>query len=1212
MTARTAALADDGTATPPGADRAASSVAGPGSDARVEKVPMTAGRGGLTLKPDTSLLTAPGTTYPVYIDPATNPVTSTAGHYDEVYSNSACSDSPQYDKPQTNGEGVGYQGYGGVCGNGIERSYYAIDTGKLSPDMVVSKAEIDIKTTYAASWDCSHNQPITLHTTDPISSSTDWNSRPGTHDTTYPPVTTHVASGANPNSSCSNHTAAFDVTDQAQTIADKGNDVWTIGLYGDESSSSPDDYLRMSTTFALTVTFDIAPDVPTNLHTTPKAVGADADCTTAGVGWIGATTYSDAGSNIHLDATVTSNVSGENVSGEFFVWDRTNLDSSGNAATMSSPSSGYLASGTTADVPIGFTLKDGHEYGWDVYAKTNSSQHLTSDKSAHCWFDTDFTPPATPGIADNASFPRVGEGSPAQPVYAGPGVTSAFTVTAQDVAPDDTCNPGACLSSGVDHFLWSLDSQPTAATGTSTKVASTSGGVATASLPVPVTRWGVHTLYVAAVDKAGNISQSPASYTFTAPWNPNTKVAQGDISGDGVPDLLATTSTGDLEMIPGDTDPAQAPAPAQSGPITGSDPVPAVTGPVIVSTAAGAPTGSWKDYLVAHRGNLHGADVDDLFAYNTKTQQLYIVKNDYDPADDSAFPPVKYSNYAGYVGRRYDVVTKDACESADLVADDSRCRTAGYDSQTWNVSQLVTPGNVFGNTSNYPAVITMENKRLWIYQADGGGHLKNPLLLGDGDWSGLTLIAPGTVGGTPTLWARDNASGTLYTFPLTLDGNGLPPLLHAPVRTALTSALTVSGGGRLCLDDSGSRTTNHNKIQVYTCNGTSAQQWSYLADGSLRVLGRCLDVTSSGVDNGTLVQLFTCNGTGAQKWTPGANGSLVNPESGKCLDDPSSSTTNGTQVQIYTCNGTAAQNWTGAAAAGWNAHPGTALAPVLSAADDPAVASPGDINSSDGGPDGNPDLYAVDSGGQLTEYPGAAPASGTAAFGTAVSLGAAVNSSAHWWNLDEGTGATATDQAAGLNASLTGSYSWATDSSRGKVLSLDGTTGYGATSGPAVNTTGSFTVSAWVKLNSLTANSTFVSQSDDPSVGAANGFQLYYSSNAQAWAFNRHNADDPSNSFTAAYGSKPVTGKWTHLVGVFDADAGTLSLYVNGSLSATKDYAGTSWNATGPVQIGRRLYQNSYAEYANAQISDVRIWDNALPAADAAAPGDNPRVSGLS
>ncbi|GHE12035.1 LamG-like jellyroll fold domain-containing protein [Streptomyces alanosinicus] len=59
--------------------------------------------------------------------------------------------------------------------------------------------------------------------------------------------------------------------------------------------------------------------------------------------------------------------------------------------------------------------------------------------------------------------------------------------------------------------------------------------------------------------------------------------------------------------------------------------------------------------------------------------------------------------------------------------------------------------------------------------------------------------------------------------------------------------------------------------------------------------------------------------------------------------------------------------------------------------------------------------------------------------------------------------------------------------------------------------------------------------------------------------------DSTSASFTAAYGAKAQAGKWTHLVGVYDADAGQLLLYVNGRLSATKAYTGTAWNAAGPV-----------------------------------------------
>ncbi|SNX62822.1 ricin-type beta-trefoil lectin protein [Streptomyces sp. TLI_55] len=1207
------------------APASASSAAGPGPGAQVGQVPMTTTADALTLAPDTSVLDGPDTHYPVYIDPFETPVTSKSGAFDEVYSSSACSDAPQYNKPQTNGEGVGYQQWGGACGVGLERSYYAVNTAGLDPSMTVIKAEVKVSTKYAASLDCSHDQPITLHTTGTINENTDWNHQPDTlDDNDYPAVKTTVPSGANGNGNCSNSTASFRVDRQIQKIADGNKGTWTIGLFGNESKTSSNlDYLRMSQVLSLTTNFDIPPDVPTKLRTTPKPLGSDGDCVTGGgaIGWIGATTYSDAGSNLQLHSTVVTHITGEHAEAHYHVWDRTDLDSAGNPVEKSTPVSDMVASGQDADAPIGFTLKDGHEYGWDVYAQDNIK--LRSAVSDHCWFDTDFTPPQTPAIADNAHFPPVGSG--AGDTYAGSGVTADFAVTAADNTPADTCDPAGCKASGIDHFIWQLDGQPTTGTGSPAKATSTSGTTASGIVTIPVTDWGVHTLYVAAVDRAGNLSQNPASYTFTAPWDPKTKIAPGDVTGDGSPDLLATTGTGDLELIPGDRDPAQTPAPAQDGPV-GDNP-PAIKGPVIVSTAAGAPTGTWKDYLIAHRGNLHGDTHDDLLAYNRKTQQLYVVKNDLDPKNDGDFPRTPYSTFPGFVGRRYDVVTKDACEATDVVPAD-RCANAGYDpAKPWDISQLVVDGDVYGN-ADHPAVITVENNRLWLYQTYGVNHLGHPRLLGDGDWSGLTLIAPGRVsgtftvdnngngkitGGTPTLWARDDTSGAVYTFPIDIDADTtLPKLLHAPIRTAFVSAVRTSTGGTLCMDDAGAHTADHTKIQIYTCNGSPAQQWVLHGDGSLRVLGKCLDATDGGTDNGTLLQLYKCNSSGAQKWTTGTSGSLVNPQSGKCVDNPGASTTNGTQVRLYTCNGSAAQNWTSSATAGWNAHPPTALPVVLRQRDYPTVASPGDVNSATGGPDGKPDLYATDASGRLTEYPGAAPTGTTAAFSAPVSLGTVTETATHRWNLADGTGTTAADPTGNAPATLTGGASWATDADRGTALNLNGTTGYAATTGPGVDTSSSFTVSAWVKLNSLAStNWTFVSQSDNPSVGAANGFQLYYSSGAGVWAFGRHDDDTTSTAFTAVYGAKAVAGKWTHLVGVYDADAGQLLLYVNGHLSAAKDYSGTIWNAAGPVQFGRRLFQGSYGEYANGRLSDVRLYPTALPPEAATAPGGSAVVEEL-
>jgi chitinase len=125
--------------------------------------------------------------------------------------------------------------------------------------------------------------------------------------------------------------------------------------------------------------------------------------------------------------------------------------------------------------------------------------------------------------------------------------------------------------------------------------------------------------------------------------------------------------------------------------------------------------------------------------------------------------------------------------------------------------------------------------------------------------------------------------------------------------TSTTGAITGYGG--LCLDDRGASTADFNPVQVYTCNGTNAQQWTVGSNGTLQTLGKCLDVDGAGTANGTTVDLYDCNGTGAQVWQPQSDGALLNPASGKCLDDTGWSTTPGTQAQIWSCTGAANQSW---------------------------------------------------------------------------------------------------------------------------------------------------------------------------------------------------------------------------------------------------------------------------------------------------------------
>ncbi|MGA5324234.1 ricin-type beta-trefoil lectin domain protein [Streptomyces seoulensis] len=114
-----------------------------------------------------------------------------------------------------------------------------------------------------------------------------------------------------------------------------------------------------------------------------------------------------------------------------------------------------------------------------------------------------------------------------------------------------------------------------------------------------------------------------------------------------------------------------------------------------------------------------------------------------------------------------------------------------------------------------------------------------------------------------------------------------------------------------CLDVAGGSSANGTAVQLYDCNGSTAQQWTVAADGSVRALGKCLDVVSASTANGAKVQLYDCNGTGAQRWSYNtATGDVVNTAADKCLDVTDNSSANGARAQIWSCTGAANQKWT--------------------------------------------------------------------------------------------------------------------------------------------------------------------------------------------------------------------------------------------------------------------------------------------------------------
>jgi glucose/arabinose dehydrogenase/PKD repeat protein len=169
-----------------------------------------------------------------------------------------------------------------------------------------------------------------------------------------------------------------------------------------------------------------------------------------------------------------------------------------------------------------------------------------------------------------------------------------------------------------------------------------------------------------------------------------------------------------------------------------------------------------------------------------------------------------------------------------------------------------------------------------------------------GGWETFTDV-------TTALSNRPAGTTTLY---LVFKG-GAGSLFDIDEFSFATGARTgrITGIGGKCADVNAGNTADGTKVQLWTCNSTSAQQWTLPGDGTIRGLGKCLDVSGGGTANGTVTQLWTCNSSGAQQWVAQADGTVRNPQSGRCLDAAGNSSADGTALHIWDCLGAANQQW---------------------------------------------------------------------------------------------------------------------------------------------------------------------------------------------------------------------------------------------------------------------------------------------------------------
>ncbi len=395
--------------------------------------------------------------------------------------------------------------------------------------------------------------------------------------------------------------------------------------------------------------------------------------------------------------------------------------------------------------------------------------------------------------------------------------------------------------------------------------------------------------------------------------------SSGDLNGDAVPDLWATSATGALTLWTGTAD--------TTGKVTGfanpSNPTNLVNLPTPLgrwtltgadSTGTKTPDSLGRDgvnTLGTHPGNLSNVS----FAADNPTGSsatTVATLNGTNSEMDTTGPVVDTTK--SFTVSLWVKPSANALNSVVLSQDGTN--TSGF---------MLFPA---GDGNWHFGMATADNMA-WPY--DEANTRNSTDRMQPGVWAQLK-VSYDSAGGQMNLYVNGNlaASGThtgklAFNGPLTVGryqnagknlayfNGSVSDLTVYPYATnpSTTTAHPIRSSipANKCIDDNGAGTANGTAIQIVDCNGTAAQQWTVNSDNTLTVMGGCLDNTNANPNNGNLVEWFTCNGSPAQQWIPRADGSIYNPNSGRCLDLTGGNTANGTRLELFDCNGSPAQRW---------------------------------------------------------------------------------------------------------------------------------------------------------------------------------------------------------------------------------------------------------------------------------------------------------------
>lgn len=204
------------------------------------------------------------------------------------------------------------------------------------------------------------------------------------------------------------------------------------------------------------------------------------------------------------------------------------------------------------------------------------------------------------------------------------------------------------------------------------------------------------------------------------------------------------------------------------------------------------------------------------------------------------------------------------------------------------------------------------------------------------------------------------------------------------------------------------------------------------------------------------------------------------------------------------------------------------------------------------------------------------------------------------WPLDEDASATAAvGRSQQVTATVNGGARLGSAGVDGTAATFDGVDDGVITAQPVLDTYQSFAVSAWAKLPKDKESRAMMAVTQGST--SVPGFELVHSSALGGWVFLRAGSDATTATLARARQNAcdanvncaaARLGEWTHVVGVYDYDAGQIRLYVDGVLKDTQPFT-TPWLATGPVTLGYKATGGAQA-FMKGDLDDVRLFDRAL------------------